>query len=279
MGGRLCIGFDGRSRSSGRGSPGTPQFEGIAKAPGIGGGCRCHCFMPPGTGWGEVRGERRGDGSGAPHDARWWNQTAPSALLCRQRAVIPRPPHPGRPPSKPRAYLRGFRFDHWGDPHRHGFRRLAAPLEPKFRLRLTYFMKRLFADLATAVAYQSGRAATFLIAVTTIIVWAITGPVFHYSDSWQLIINTGTTIVTFLMVFVIQNTQNRDGAAIQAKLDELIRVSRARNSLIGIEALTQEEIEEIRAAGASRVQGSAAQELKRRTGRKAKARGSDTALS
>jgi low affinity Fe/Cu permease len=109
-------------------------------------------------------------------------------------------------------------------------------------------MKRLFANWATAIANLSGRPATFLIAAATIIVWAATGPLFHYSDTWQLIINTSTTIITFLMVFIIQNTQNRDGAAIQAKLDELIRVSKARNSLIGIESLTQEEIEQIRTA-------------------------------
>src|ERR1700722_5688947 len=108
-------------------------------------------------------------------------------------------------------------------------------------------MKRLFADLATAAAYQSGRAATFLIATIVIVVWAITGPIFHYSDTWQLVINTGTTVVTFLMVFVIQNTQNRDGAAIQAKLDELIRVSAAKNALIGIEAMTEDEIADVRA--------------------------------
>src|SRR6202012_1893796 len=139
-------------------------------------------------------------------------------------------------------------------------------------------MKRLFADLATAAAYQSGRAATFLIAMIVIVVWAITGPIFHYSDTWQLVINTGTTIVTFLMVFVIQNTQNRDGAAIQAKLDELIRVSKARNSLIGIETLTQEEIEEIRAASSTRVEKSPAQGLKPRASKKAKA-GVDKTLS
>jgi low affinity Fe/Cu permease len=130
-------------------------------------------------------------------------------------------------------------------------------VEPKFRSRLTCFMGRLFADLATAVAYQSGRPATFLIAAIVILAWAITGPIFHYSDTWQLIINTGTTIVTFLMVFVIQNTQNRDGAAIQAKLDELIRVSAARNALIGIETLTQEEIAEIRAKFAARAKNTA----------------------
>ena len=107
-------------------------------------------------------------------------------------------------------------------------------------------MRRTFADIATTIAHQSGRPISFLLAAFTIIVWAITGPIFHYSDTWQLIINTGTTIITFLMVFIIQNTQNRDGAAVQAKLDELIRVSAARNMLIGIEHLTEEEISEIR---------------------------------
>src|SRR5262249_33934333 len=127
-----------------------------------------------------------------------------------------------------------------------------------------------FDDIATATAHQSGRPITFLFAVFIIIAWAVTGPIFHYSDTWQLIINTGTTIVTFLMVFVIQNTQNRDGAAIQAKLDELIRVSAARNALIGIETLTQEEIAEIRAACAARAKN-AAQGVKLRVNKKAKA--------
>jgi low affinity Fe/Cu permease len=109
-------------------------------------------------------------------------------------------------------------------------------------------MKRVFADIATPIAQQSGRPVTFVFALLIIAVWALTGPFFSFSDTWQLIINTSTTIITFLMVFIIQNTQNRDGAAIQAKLDELIRVGAARNSLIGIETLTQEEIEEIRAS-------------------------------
>lgn len=107
-------------------------------------------------------------------------------------------------------------------------------------------MKHFFADIATGTAHQAGRPITFLFAVVIIIAWGVTGPIFHYSDTWQLIINTGTTIITFLMVFIIQNTQNRDGAAVQAKLDELIRVSAARNMLIGIEHLTEEEISEIR---------------------------------
>ena len=106
-------------------------------------------------------------------------------------------------------------------------------------------MKRTFADIATAVAQQSGRPITFLLAAFIIIVWAVTGPIFHYSDTWQLIINTGTTVITFLMVFIIQNTQNRDSAAVQARLDELIRVSAAQNAFIGIEHLTQDEISDI----------------------------------
>jgi low affinity Fe/Cu permease len=106
-------------------------------------------------------------------------------------------------------------------------------------------VKRTFAEIATAIAHHAGRPITFLLAAFIIIVWAVTGPLFGYSDTWQLVINTGTTIITFLMVFIIQNTQNRDGAAIQAKLDELIRVSSAQNTLIGIEHLTVDEISEI----------------------------------
>jgi low affinity Fe/Cu permease len=108
-------------------------------------------------------------------------------------------------------------------------------------------MKRAFADVATTIDQLSGRPLTFCIALLIIAAWALSGPLFNFSDTWQLIINTSTTIITFLMVFVIQNTQNRDGAAIQAKLDELIRVSAARNTLIGIETLTQDEIADIRA--------------------------------
>ena len=105
----------------------------------------------------------------------------------------------------------------------------------------------MFAQFANAVAHAAGRPSAFVICCVVIVIWAITGPIFHYSDTWQLIINTGTTIVTFLMVFLIQNTQNRDGLALQAKLDELIRVTQAaHNQLIGIERLPQKELEEIR---------------------------------
>ena len=100
-----------------------------------------------------------------------------------------------------------------------------------------------FGRLASYTALISGKPATFLFAVLTVVVWAVTGPLFHYSDTWQLVINTGTTIVTFLMVFLIQNTQNRDAKAIHLKLDELIRsTSKARNSLVNLENLTDDEL-------------------------------------
>jgi low affinity Fe/Cu permease len=114
------------------------------------------------------------------------------------------------------------------------------------RIKQENKMNRVFSGAASFIARQAGRPITFVLATLTIVSWAITGPIFNYSDTWQLVINTGTTIVTFLMVFVIQNTQNRDGAALQAKLDELIRSSQAKNQFIGIEHLTDEEIDEYR---------------------------------
>ena len=110
-------------------------------------------------------------------------------------------------------------------------------------------MERFFTAAATRIAGFVGQPEAFALALGFIVVWAATGPLFGYSDTWQLVVNTATTIVTFLMVFLIQNSQNRDAAAMQAKLDELIRVSgEARNRFIGIEHLTERQLREIRAA-------------------------------
>ena len=107
----------------------------------------------------------------------------------------------------------------------------------------------MFSAAASTISAAAGKPAVFALAVLTILVWAVLGPVFQYSDTWQLVINTGTTIVTFLMVFLIQNSQNRDAAAMQAKLDELLRaVDKARGAFIGIEHLTDAQVEEIRDA-------------------------------
>ena len=116
-------------------------------------------------------------------------------------------------------------------------------------MRVTAGMRRFFNLCATKISTAAGQPLTFIIAAGIIIVWAVTGPMFGYSDTWQLIINTGTTIVTFLMVFLIKNSQNRDAAAMQAKLDELLRaVDKAREKFIGIEHLTDQQIELIRSA-------------------------------
>ena len=108
-------------------------------------------------------------------------------------------------------------------------------------------MDRLFTVIANRIASFVGQPFAFVISVLVVLVWGVTGPLFRYSDTWQLVINTGTTIVTFLMVFLIQNSQNRDAAAMQAKLDELIRaVDDARGQFIGIEHKTDREIQKIR---------------------------------
>jgi low affinity Fe/Cu permease len=103
-------------------------------------------------------------------------------------------------------------------------------------------IRRVFNLVARKAAYAAGTPWTFLAAVSIVVLWALSGPVFKFNDTWQLVINTGTTIITFLMVFLIQNTQNRDGAAVQTKLDELILTSEAENDFMGIEKLTEKEL-------------------------------------
>ena len=105
----------------------------------------------------------------------------------------------------------------------------------------------MFSRLAKRTARAAGHPMAFVVAVAIIVLWAATGSTFHYSDTWQLVVNTGTTIVTFLMVFLIQNTQNRDSQAMQLKLDELIRANeRAHNALLDMEELSVEELDKIR---------------------------------
>ena len=111
-----------------------------------------------------------------------------------------------------------------------------------FRCKVNDLFRAFSRNTASAV----GSAWVFILAITIVIVWAATGPMFHFSDTWQLIINTGTTIVTFLMVFLIQNTQNRDGKAVQLKLDELIRALKgARNKLVDLESLSDEDLKRL----------------------------------
>ena len=105
-----------------------------------------------------------------------------------------------------------------------------------------------FARFATWASHATGHPRVFILAVLIIIAWVVTGPIFGFSDTWQLVINTSTTIITFLMVFIIQNTQNRDSAATQIKLDEIIRsIENANNALLNMEQLDEKELEDIRA--------------------------------
>ena len=105
---------------------------------------------------------------------------------------------------------------------------------------------QIFRRFAEATARQSGRPGAFLMAAAVVVIWAATGPIFHFGDTWQLVINTGTTIVTFLMVFLIQNSQNRDSIALQIKLDELIRATSAHNGLLAVEDLDEEALDRVR---------------------------------
>ena len=110
-------------------------------------------------------------------------------------------------------------------------------------------MADAYGSIAKKIAHWCGHQSTFLLALSVIAAWILTGPIFGFSDTWQLVINTSTTIITFLMVFLIQNSQNRDAAAMQAKLDELLRaVDKAREGFVGIEHLTDDEICRLRTA-------------------------------
>src|SRR2546430_9016877 len=107
-------------------------------------------------------------------------------------------------------------------------------------------MRELFRKFAQLTSQVVGSSWAFILAVAVIVTWAVTGPMFHYSDTWQLVINTGTTIITFLMVFLIQNTQNRDAKAIHLKLDELLKgVKGARTSLVNLEQLSDKDLERL----------------------------------
>ena len=107
--------------------------------------------------------------------------------------------------------------------------------------------KSFFTKFARTTALYTGKPITFISAVGVIVIWAVSGPFFKFSDTWQLVINTGTTIVTFLMVFLIQNTQNRDTEALQLKLDEIVRsIKGAKNQVLDLEELDEEELDKIR---------------------------------
>jgi low affinity Fe/Cu permease len=116
--------------------------------------------------------------------------------------------------------------------------------------------EKAFAQFASTVSKWAGSSAVFFIAALSILLWALSGPYFGFSAGWQMVVNTGTTICTFLMVFVIQNSQNRDGLALQIKLDEIIRaVGKAQNAMIDLEELSQEELDSLKAQFAKIAQG------------------------
>ena len=129
------------------------------------------------------------------------------------------------------------------------------PIDTKTQDEIASTLSARFSHFAQTIAIWSGHPTAFLLAALVIVVWVITGPIFNYSDTWQLVINTGTTIVTFLMVFLIQNTQNRDMLAVQLKLSELVLAMKgAKNEFAAIEDLTDEELEALHAKSRARVE-------------------------
>ena len=128
--------------------------------------------------------------------------------------------------------------------------------------KVAFPLAHSFGAAAQWTSRQCGRPSTFILACAVIVVWGLSGPYFHFSDTWQLLINTGTSIVTVLMVFLIQNTQNRDMATLHLKLDELIRVSEnARNKLLALEDMTEEELEHLRGSFTKLADGTSSAEL------------------
>ncbi len=129
-------------------------------------------------------------------------------------------------------------------------------------------MSQLFSRFAKKAARYTGHPAAFLLAVSIVVIWALTGPIFDFNDTWQLVINTGTTIITFLMVFLIQNSQNRDTGALQIKIDELVRATKgASNELLDLEELEEDELEEHRQQFLAMAEHARSEIDRRRSGR------------
>jgi len=122
---------------------------------------------------------------------------------------------------------------------------LGVSLAPTYEEDFKVTLRHLFARFATKISEWAGKPVTFILALVGVVIWAALGPVFDYSETWQLVINTGTTIITFLMVFLLQNAQTRDTRAIQAKLNEIILTSHAENRFIGIENLDEEDLKHL----------------------------------